>query len=536
MDADVAKNLTYRQLKEAFVSGTNGTSAAEVDTLLASASLLLLLHGLVVCLLAAATGRGDGGSQRVARGTAAVAVTGYLSCALEFVVLVWPLTLLFTAAADSLTAACFALVAADAMLLTWRCLSSGQSSGGSVSGSDAVERLRSSLGSPCTQELCRRYVTDYRGFMYLATAVCILAVDFPAFPRRFAKAEAYGKGLMDIGVGSFVFSGALVSKPPGNKEQSAGVGHPAESRSWLADMLRASKASLVLLALGAGRLIVTAGADYQSHVTEYGVHWNFFITLAVVRIASTALLSAGPRIKAWPCFAIVATVHQLALSCGGAAAFVMREGDRERPGIVGLLVANREGLVSCLGYLAIHLAGAAIGQTLRSRGCLWSGSSRGDGLHGGGRLSRGRLLAWLCFGCAASILACVICESTIEPVSRRTANLPYVFWTVHINLFVMSTVLFSNVLLSTFCSLPPTARKPNTSKELPADNDRILLVSINNNGLSFFLVANILTGLTNITIDTMSTGTSVALLVLTMYLLLVCLPVLVLYRKNYRLL
>ncbi len=33
----------------------------------------------------------------------------------------------------------------------------------------------------------------------------------------------------------------------------------------------------------------THSLDYQNHVGEYGVHWNFFLTLAVVRIAGVML-------------------------------------------------------------------------------------------------------------------------------------------------------------------------------------------------------------------------------------------------------
>ena len=43
------------------------------------------------------------------------------------------------------------------------------------------------------------YITNYRSSMLLVTAICILAVDFPVFPRRFGKTENFGFGLMDIG-------------------------------------------------------------------------------------------------------------------------------------------------------------------------------------------------------------------------------------------------------------------------------------------------------------------------------------------------
>ena len=87
-------------------------------------------------------------------------------------------------------------------------------------------------------------------------------------------------------MGAFVFSAALVSP------QARSAGH-LEGRSWLAKLQSATKQCIAavkavspMLLLGAGRLVATRGANYQLHVTEYGVHWNFFFTMAGVSLAS----------------------------------------------------------------------------------------------------------------------------------------------------------------------------------------------------------------------------------------------------------
>ena len=66
----------------------------------------------------------------------------------------------------------------------------------------------------------RPFLNYTRALMNISTAIVILGVDFTAFPRRFAKTETYGTGYMDIGVGCFVVSNALVSPEARGKTTS----------------------------------------------------------------------------------------------------------------------------------------------------------------------------------------------------------------------------------------------------------------------------------------------------------------------------
>ena len=49
-----------------------------------------------------------------------------------------------------------------------------------------------------------------------------------------------------------------------------------------------------ILALGLARLLSVKASGYHEHVTEYGVHWNFFFSLAASKLIASALLVAIP--------------------------------------------------------------------------------------------------------------------------------------------------------------------------------------------------------------------------------------------------
>ena len=121
----------------------------------------------------------------------------------------------------------------------------------------------------------KAFIVWYRSIVNLMTAIAILAVDFPVFPRRLAKSETYGFGGMDNGVGFFVIANAIVSPEARGKHYQKPI---------LSQLKHCLSGCIPLLLLGLGRLAAVKGTDYHEHVTEYGVHWNFFFTLAALKV------------------------------------------------------------------------------------------------------------------------------------------------------------------------------------------------------------------------------------------------------------
>ena len=137
------------------------------------------------------------------------------------------------------------------------------------------------------------FATVSRAYINLFTAIAILAVDFPIFPRRLAKAETYGTGLMDVGVGAFLMAHGVTAPEARHPEV---YGKMPSLRMYSRMLLLTARSVLPLFVLGLLRLAAVKSAGYQEHVTEYGVHWNFFFTVAVVRVG-VELLSRYTRSK-----------------------------------------------------------------------------------------------------------------------------------------------------------------------------------------------------------------------------------------------
>ncbi|KAK3299945.1 GPI-anchored wall transfer protein 1 [Chaetomium fimeti] len=335
------------------------------------------------------------------------------------------------------------------------------------------------------------FLTNYRGNMMVVTCICILAVDFRLFPRRYAKVETWGTSLMDMGVGSFVYSAGVVASRPVLKERADGRTTPLATR-----LMRSLRHSLPLLALGVVRLLSVKGLDYAEHVTEYGVHWNFFFTLGFLPPFVALFQSALKLVPSYAGLAILlGTLYQVVLETTELKAYILA-GPR-----TDLLSMNREGIFSFIGYLAIFLAGQDTGMLVLPRSLARDGASGATG-------SRRRALVLNLAGWSAVwITLYLLCTDYTYgaglTVSRRLANLPYILWVVASNSGLMlAFCLVDTLLFPAFYK----AQDAKSEKEAYDTATSRVLKAYNRNGLAIFLLANLLTGLVNMTVRTLDVG------------------------------
>jgi phosphatidylinositol glycan class W len=333
------------------------------------------------------------------------------------------------------------------------------------------------------------FITNYRGAMMVITCVAILAVDFRIFPRRFAKVENWGTSLMDMGVGSFVFTAGVVSVRASLKQGTKG--RPPLSQRLLTSI----RHSIPLLVLGTVRLISVKGLDYAEHVSEYGIHWNFFFTLGFlppfVALFQT-LFDLVPSYAVLSC--TLAAVYEIALDYTSLGAYILIAPR------TNLLAKNREGIFSFIGYLAIFLAGQSLGSiALPRQQSLPKNASTTVLLRRSilGQLATASLLWTALFYFSTSYYGLRLA------VSRRIANLPYFLWVAAFNSYQITLCCGIETVL--FPSLNKSTTRAD-EKQKTRDATSSVLFAFNRNGLAVFLVANLLTGLVNMTMPTLHMG------------------------------
>ncbi|KAH6990878.1 GWT1-domain-containing protein [Ilyonectria sp. MPI-CAGE-AT-0026] len=465
----MSDSASYKKLKEDFVSNLSGGSVAEINYVTSVAAVACILWSVLQ-----------------ARQSFFQPYT-ILAFAVDFLLNVGAILLSTTLYASSPLLLILLLIAPAVLILTLPPNSIGRKKKPKV---PRTARARSGSGNQDGLST-KPFLTTYRGSMMIVTCIAILAVDFRLFPRRFAKVETWGTSLMDLGVGSFVFSGGVVAARPVLKERMIGR-TTGRATPLLYRILYSMRHSIPLLVLGVIRFLSVKGLDYAEHVTEYGVHWNFFFTLGFMP-PFVALFQSALRVV--PSFAalslLVGVTYQVFLETTSLKAFILTAPRTD------LISMNREGIFSFFGYLAIFLAGQDTGmfcipRNIPPRSKASPGAQRNTLLM--------TMAVWGGIWTGLYLLSTNYTYGFGLSVSRRMANLPYVLWVVAFNtLQLFGFCVVDTVFFPAFYN----AADPQTEKEAYEKATSRVMRAYNRNGLAVFLLANLLTGLVNLTVRTL---------------------------------
>ncbi|EDW64118.2 uncharacterized protein PIG-Wa [Drosophila virilis] len=347
-------------------------------------------------------------------------------------------------------------------------------------------------------------ITLVRTTAYVCTGCAILAIDFKAFPVDWRKSRRYGASLMDVGIGMFVMAMGVVSH---------------RSR-YFGDLKRQFRVVVQLLALGLLRTAIITMIDYHQDEHEYGQHLNAFFCLGFTKLlGSLASLLARSDQQLLPLSMAILALHELLLQLG-LSDFVMSDADR-----VGFLRANREGLSALPGCVALYLLSIWGGEWYKSKD----------------KLNYSQFIAKL-----RNMLLVVITAWTLVFVSvflfgiaRVTFNAGYVLWSFSVG----ATMLILYSFLFEFCLMVPMAEplEDKADASLAADPKLAkptrlpaFAETINMNGLTYFMLSNLLTGLVNLTLEPSNRSSAECVTILMLYMLASTGTVYVLFRKGIR--
>lgn len=507
-----ASKEQYRLEQEAFVSNHGGTTPQDiVFTLLPNVCGVLLTMTTLAVL-----------RRYIHRNVRVV---------IEFILTVVPTVLCCTVLSEHIGSVCVGMITISAlniMLLV--------SKGTNVVG----PAMRPVAGK-------RPFITNFRALTNIITTICILAVDFRIFPRKFAKTEVFGYSLMDTGVGLFVLANALVA--PETRDFSV----QARYREIFTKSTRSIRSCVPLLVLGFGRFVTVEYMGYQKHITEYGIHWNFFLTLASVKLFSNMITNTISSRYSLLSGIWILGMHEYIMNMIGFKTWILGDAPRD-----DFLSANREGLSSVPGYVGLYLIGVAVGRLIHSTYQNLHARSNMNisfKLYGFEFEASYNESMLLCIKLSLiSVQACIatlFCDSYFK-ISRRLANAGYCMWILTLATTLLTLLLLVEVVIdivnyvvnelrveSKIGKLRENLRlnlkkhvesEKKVNEECEVKRSLEIFDAVNYNGLFFFLLSNVLTGLVNMLTYTLYTRSSMALLILIIYMAINIFSTLILYR------
>ena len=318
------------------------------------------------------------------------------------------------------------------------------------------------------------YISWFKGAVVCVTSIAILAVDFQVFPRTSAKTDKFGVSFMDLGASLFVISSALTSA--WSRDGNYGTANARHRKG-------SPKKRWMILALGFSRLVAVKLLEYPEIVDEYGVHWNFFMTLAGLWFLCDVL----HRFIVSPLFIVtvacgIVVSYQWVLLNTELSLFIL-EAQRD----TGFFAANREGIIAMMvGYFPMHLL-----VELFSREFIFVviGKSRRKYPPKKAEIGDRPLLISLLLLTGVLWTMWYFSHRFIQITSRRLMNTAFVMFALASAASILASFNAAKVLLS-FCLKDPGDAILATGGYLQVANEF---------SLELFLLANLCTGGVNMT-------------------------------------
>lgn len=344
-----------------------------------------------------------------------------------------------------------------------------------------------------------------RTTIYILSCIMIYAIDLPICPRRFAKSELNGVGLMDVGTGLFICASSI----SGSKLVWYMNIYRGNSKRFLDCTLNSVVPCLLL---GLLRTLLIQMSNYHQNIVEYGVHWNFFYTIALIRAISLVVTTENPissylitfSLKKQILFYYVVSSIFLIFSeflpiiiCPEYFQTRWQFNPRTLHYIndnrsKSLWIANFEGVTSLFGYASIYFFNLSSSLIFRS---YLSTDTNNDSNNGVSSLNKKEFprnipLFRLHLICAFMILCSISCFHSLggsQMTSRRFGNSNYVLLIIFLSAICFLFLSSMISLLIHFKSL----------FNLNLSYSPLSLI-INDKGLLYFIISNLLTGFFNV--------------------------------------
>lgn len=391
---------------------------------------------------------------------------------------------------------------------------------------------------------------------------------------------------MDLGASFSVMAAGLCSSRARQRQRRQGLitaqqhQQPPQQHYWKRTIQFRKMGPLLFM--GFLRLIVHGGIEYQEHVSEYGVHWNFFFTLAMLFIGPKLVSSCMfRRQEQYPPFwilppLIMMILYQYALEYaylplqqlssatatdGDGSNNILDHHHHHHAQVLVPLkqwiedaprhcnsgsggssiakwffcdfwVANREGLLGCIGYTSLYLASEWIGHVF-----VWDNISNNNSK--AKSTTTHSFLLWL-LGLGLVLLWRFLVSSNKTTFglglecSRRSTNAIFICWTLVVNVLVLSGLQTIHDYYHYYdCGRNEKDTddddKKNKNKQQQQQQQQrqkrvqqvlvpVVWAAVNRHGLPCFIAANLFTGILNLTIPNMlEISGMTALVILTVY-------------------